>query len=141
MADAKQMARVFMTEMQGAVASDEADPMSRMGRRIKRNWKHGDLKKKTTKVAIGVGVGIITVSASAATGGLALPVILAVAAGTYTVGQLTSGGIAVGWGRQRRGREGTRSWMDAYRAHTPDGQVDKSTGYDAPSSDPTRRRR
>ncbi len=113
--DHQVMARMIVSATREAVAADEKEWTSRVARHFKREWQHGGLKKTAVKIGVGAGIGVITVTASALTGGFALPVILAVAAGAYGVGQMTGTGTAVLWGRSLKGAGATRGWMDGFR--------------------------
>lgn len=77
-----------------------------------RSWKYGEGKKTATKVAVGTTVGVAIAGIGAATHGAGIPVIIGLAIGGFTVGQMSDMAFAKAWGRQYTGGKRTQEWLN-----------------------------
>jgi outer membrane murein-binding lipoprotein Lpp len=123
MADAALVNKFMRTAYQSMVDA-RSGKLAGARRWLSRSMRIGSGKKTAGKIAIGVGLGAIAVTVSAVTAGAGLPVIAAIAAGTFFCGQMTNVGFSKLSGRQYRGVQKTNAWIEKFRNSTEDHRED-----------------
>ena len=100
---------------------NEAQYLMQMGRAqyapirsIKRSWKYKDGKTKLKKLGVSTGLTLVGIGVSVATGGAALPVLFAVAAGTFLVSKTVDIGFTTLCGSDYVGATKTREFVENY---------------------------
>jgi len=97
--------------------------IKRLNRAIKRSWHYKDGKKKAVKLGVTVGLTTLFIGVGVATHGAAIPVVAALAAGSFVVGKMNDTMFAKLYGRQYTGGAKTRDFVE----HMKNNPVDFDT--------------